>query len=135
MNFHLFSFFFLFFFSLTYRYGIHLAQALTNKVIERGYTPFVVIRPENDASRSLYTKLGYKKAYETVRVTLQPKVCATDIDNDVAVEKHNGHCANGHIIDIQNDEGIEDMRTEIVQNNNSNQNDVAKDEGIDNGEE
>lgn len=120
---------------LAYRYGIHLAQALTEKVIERGYTPFVVIRPENDASRSLYTKLGYKKAYETVRVTLQPKVVATDIENGLAVEKRNGHCANGHIIDIQNDEGIEDMRTEIVQNNNSNQNDVAKDEGIDNGEE
>lgn len=122
-------------FLVSTRYGIHLAQALTNKVIDRGYTPFVVIRPENDASRSLYTKLGYKKAYETVRVTLQPKVVvATDIDNN-DVEKHNGHCANGHIIDIQNDEGIEDMRTEIVQNNNSNQNDVAKDEGIDNGEE
>lgn len=121
---------------LAYRYGIHLAQALTEKVIERGYTPFVVIRPENEASRSLYTKLGYKKAYETVRVTLQPtKVVATNIENGVAVEKRNGHCANGHIIDIQNDEGIEDMRTEIVQNNNSNQNDVAKDEGIDNGEE
>lgn len=112
-----------------------MAQALTGKVIERGYTPFVVIRPENDASRSLYTKLGYKKAFETVRVTLQPKVVATDIENGVGVEKRNGHCGNGHIIDIQKDEGIEDMRTEIVQNNNSNQNDVAKDEGIDNGEE
>lgn len=121
--------------TLIHRYGIHLAQALTNKVIERGYTPFVVIRPENDASRSLYTKLGYKKAYETVRVTLLPKIAATMVDCDVSVEKHNGHCANGHIIDIQNDEGIEDMRTEIVQNINSNQNDVAKDEGIDNGEE
>lgn len=106
-------------------------------MIERGYTPFVVIRPENDASRSLYTKLGYKKSYETVRVTLQPKV-ATQVDNEkdsVSIEKRNGHCANGHIIDNQNDEGIEDMRTEIVQNINSNQNEVAKDEGIDNGEE
>lgn len=113
------------------RYGIHLALALTNKVIERGYTPFVVIRPENDASRSLYTKLGYKKAYETVRVTLQPRATS-----DTAIGKLNGHCANGHIIDIQKDEGIEDMRAlEIVQNISSNQNEVAKDEGIDNGEE
>lgn len=113
------------------RYGIHLALALTNKVIERGYTPFVVIRPENDASRSLYTKLGYKKAYETVRVTLQPRATS-----DTAIGKLNGHCANGHIIDIQKDEGIEDMRAlEIVQNISLNQNEVAKDEGIDNGEE
>lgn len=107
-----------------------MAQALTEKVIERGYTPFVVIRPENEASRSLYTKLGFKKAYETVRVTLNPKK-----DCDTTVEKLNGHCANGDIIDFQKDEGIEDMRTEIVQNINSNQNDVANDEGIDNGEE
>lgn len=107
-----------------------MAQALTNKVIDRGYTPFVVIRPENDASRSLYTKLGFKKAFETVRVTLNPKNAC-----DTTVEKLNGHCANGDIIDIQKDEGIEDMRPEIVQNINPNQNDVAKDEGIDNGEE
>lgn len=109
-----------------------MAQALTNKVIERGYTPFVVIRPENDASRSLYTKLGYKKAFETVRVTLQPHVRNGDT---TTVEKLNGHCGNGHIIDIQKDEGIEDMRAEIVQNIGPNQNEVAKDEGIDNGEE
>lgn len=119
-----------FIYDLKIRYGIHLAQALTNKVIERGYTPFVVIRPENDASRNLYTKLGFKKAYETVRVTLQPK-----LTSDTNVEKLNGHCANGHIIDIQKDEGIEDMRAEIVQNISPNQNEVAKDEGIDNGEE
>lgn len=109
-----------------------MAQALTNKVIERGYTPFVVIRPENDASRSLYTKLGYKKAFETVRVTLQPNVSNGDT---TTAEKLNGHCGNGHIIDIQKDEGIEDMRAEIVQNISPNQNEVAKDEGIDNGEE
>lgn len=110
-----------------------MAQALTEKVIERGYTPFVVIRPENDASRNLYTKLGYKKAFETVRVTLQPNVSKGG--ETTTAEKLNGHCANGHIIDIQKDEGIEDMRAEIVQNISLNQNEVAKDEGIDNGEE
>lgn len=107
-----------------------MAQALTNKVIERNYTPFVVIRPQNDASRSLYTKLGYKKAYETVRVTLQPNVMS-----DKMAKNLNGHCPNGHIIDIQKDEGIENMRTDIVQNTSPNQNGVAKDEGIGNGEE
>lgn len=53
-------------------YGIHLAQYLTKVVISRGYIPFVVIRPENDASLSLYSKLGFKKHYQAVRVILRP---------------------------------------------------------------
>ncbi|KAK9508939.1 hypothetical protein O3M35_006370 [Rhynocoris fuscipes] len=53
-------------------YGIHLAQQLTRKVRSRGYVPFVVIRPENDASLSLYNKLGFKKSYETVRAIVRP---------------------------------------------------------------
>jgi ribosomal protein S18 acetylase RimI-like enzyme len=31
-----------------------------------------VIRPENDASLSLYKKLGFKKHYQTVRAILRP---------------------------------------------------------------
>ena len=53
-------------------YGIHLAQCLTKSVRERGYIPFVVIRPENDASLSLYNKLGFKRSYPTVRAILRP---------------------------------------------------------------
>jgi Acetyltransferases len=53
-------------------YGIYLAQYLTKVVISRGYIPFVVIRPENDASLSLYNKLGFKKHYQTVRCILRP---------------------------------------------------------------
>ncbi|XP_073997445.1 uncharacterized protein isoform X2 [Rhodnius prolixus] len=53
-------------------FGIHLAQQLTRKVRSRGYVPFVVIRPENDASLSLYKKLGFKKCYETVRAIVRP---------------------------------------------------------------
>lgn len=53
-------------------YGIHLAQYLTKVVISRGYIPFVVIRPENDASLSLYSKLGFKKHYQAVRAILRP---------------------------------------------------------------
>lgn len=79
---------------MQHRYGIHLAQALTQKVIERGYTPFVVIRPQNDASRNLYTKLGYQKAFETVRVTLQPSAAISNGCNG----KLNGH-ANGHAVE------------------------------------
>jgi len=41
-------------------------------VTERGYVPFVVIRPENDASKGLYAKLGFKKHFQTVRAILRP---------------------------------------------------------------
>lgn len=84
-------------------YGIHLAQSLTELVLERGYLPFVVIRPENDASRSLYTKLGFEKAFETARWTFRPieqqtiketnKLCENsknDVDKKIAPQ--NGHC-------------------------------------------
>ncbi|KAJ2950966.1 hypothetical protein O0L34_g5343 [Tuta absoluta] len=54
-------------------YGIYLARKLTKEVAARGYKPFVVIRPENDASRSLYTKLGFVRAFRTVRAVLRPK--------------------------------------------------------------
>ncbi|XP_050297231.1 glycine N-acyltransferase-like protein 2 isoform X4 [Anthonomus grandis grandis] len=53
-------------------YGIILAKHLTKLVSDRGYLPFVVIRPENDASRSLYSKLGFKKLFETYRAVLRP---------------------------------------------------------------
>ncbi|KAK6638638.1 hypothetical protein RUM43_006905 [Polyplax serrata] len=53
-------------------YGILLARKLMNLVIERGYLPYVVIRPENDASKSLYTKLGFRKIYQTARVVFKP---------------------------------------------------------------
>ncbi|XP_030021197.2 uncharacterized protein LOC115440845 isoform X2 [Manduca sexta] len=54
-------------------YGIYLARRLTKEVAARGYKPFVVIRPENDASRSLYTKLGFEKRFRTVRAVLRPR--------------------------------------------------------------
>lgn len=102
-----------------YRYGIHLAQALTKTVIERGYTPFVVIRPENDASRNLYTKLGFVKAFETVRVTLNPE----------KLQKLNGH--SDEYDQTQLDEGIEVLRNESVHATCSQPNDEDNDEGID----
>ncbi|XP_063362574.1 uncharacterized protein LOC134651402 isoform X2 [Cydia amplana] len=54
-------------------YGIYLARRLTNEVAARGYKPFVVIRPENDASRNLYLKLGFEKRFRTVRAVLRPR--------------------------------------------------------------
>lgn len=53
-------------------YGILLAKKLMILVTERGYIPYVVIRPENDASKSLYTKLGFQKIYQTVRAVFKP---------------------------------------------------------------
>lgn len=53
-------------------YGMQLARALTNLVLKRGYRPFVVIRPENDASKSLYIKLGFRKAFSTIRAIMKP---------------------------------------------------------------
>lgn len=93
--------------------------------MQRGYSPFVVIRPENDASRNLYTKLGFQKAFSTVRVTLMPNV-----------KKENGHDrVDG---DVQNnDEGIGDMPAAIdfPERINGNSHDIIKDEGIDDGGE
>ncbi|XP_071448140.1 uncharacterized protein [Hetaerina americana] len=54
-------------------YGLLLARRLTSAVLARGYIPFVVIRPENSASQSLYAKLGFRRRYETVRAILRPK--------------------------------------------------------------
>lgn len=131
-----------------YRYGIHLAQALTLRVKERGYTPFVVIRPENDASRNLYCKLGFVRAFATVRVTLNPSkiqmksngqangdvIAANDnIHYDNHDNNENGHVAVAPIVyddDAQPDEGIEDMRNETLDNISVLSND-DRDEGID----
>ncbi|XP_014210035.1 uncharacterized protein LOC106640486 [Copidosoma floridanum] len=53
-------------------YGTKLARFLTRRVAENGYKPFVVIRPENEASQSLYKKLGFRKLYTIVRMTFVP---------------------------------------------------------------
>ncbi|XP_014297719.1 uncharacterized protein LOC103575638 isoform X1 [Microplitis demolitor] len=53
-------------------YGTRLARFLTKVVSDRGYIPFVVIRPENEASQSLYKKLGFHRLYQTVRATMIP---------------------------------------------------------------
>lgn len=73
-------------------YGIYLAQYLTKIVTDRGYLPFVVIRPENDASKSLYTILGFKKNYETVRAILR-----SHSENGDANESPGGGETNGEL--------------------------------------
>lgn len=49
-----------------------MAQNLSRLVIKRGFKPFVVIRHENEASKSLYKKLGFEKAFEVARVVFTP---------------------------------------------------------------
>lgn len=70
-------------------YGIHLARALTVLVLKRGYRPFVVIRPENDASKSLYIKLGFRKAFSTIRAILKPH--SKPVNGDEARENGGDH--------------------------------------------
>lgn len=92
-------------------YGIQLAQALTKLVLERGYIPFVAIRPENDASRSLYTKLGFERSFQTARVILRP-TC-----------KQNGGGMGGTTMTLNDDnidEGIEDTKDENESNTHHN---------------
>ncbi|XP_020287559.1 uncharacterized protein LOC109856564 isoform X2 [Pseudomyrmex gracilis] len=69
-------------------YGTKLARYLTKKVADRGYFPFVVIRPENKASHSLYKKLGFRQLYQIVRMIFTPATWQEN-DNDANVLRDN----------------------------------------------
>lgn len=81
-------------------YGIYLAQNLARLVIKRGYKPFVVIRHENEASKSLYRKLGFEKVFEMARIVFTPAVLRKE-DGDYedegsdACETHENGNQNG----------------------------------------
>lgn len=70
-------------------YGTKLARYLTKRVAEKGYMPFVVIRPENEASQSLYKKLAFRKLYQTVRMTFMPTACQVTENETVNVTRDN----------------------------------------------
>lgn len=106
----------------------------------------MVIRPENDASRNLYKKLGYSKAFETCRVTLNPTKLGLPEDQQIVLQPHLLHAAElaAAATAVAADEGIEDGRNEDtvslneaaqreahVNGNNDNNDDDDKDEGID----
>ncbi|XP_075152084.1 uncharacterized protein LOC142226095 [Haematobia irritans] len=93
-------------------YGIRLATALTKIVIERGYKPFVVIRPQNDASRNLYTKLGFEKAFETCRVKMTPYPMHTNGAVEPSAPEFKVDAAEANKENQPIDEGIEDMLAE-----------------------
>lgn len=128
-------------------YGIRLAKALTELVFERGYTPFVVIRPHNDASRNLYTKLGYVKAYETCRVRMTPDCYEDSTVGTISNTSYakfpplpQGECVvvprrkhvPGESQSQVDDEGIEDMLAEKcdISNEEARERKTTTDEGI-----
>lgn len=60
--------------------------------------PFVLIRHENDASRSLYTKLGFEKVFDMARIKLYPFESVEmdkNADNKPTDEQANGNYKNG----------------------------------------
>lgn len=79
-------------------YGIYLAQNLARLVIKRGFKPFVVIRHENEASKSLYKKLDFKKEFDMARIVFTPfEHDKEEAENDDANEKvHENGKANGN---------------------------------------
>lgn len=74
-------------------YGIFLAQNLARLVIKRGYKPFVLIRHENDASQSLYKKLGFEKIFDMARIVYTPFEYAKE---NINANEKNGHEKNGN---------------------------------------
>ncbi|KAJ8985456.1 hypothetical protein NQ317_017088 [Molorchus minor] len=63
-------------------YGLILAKYLTKLVKQRGYKPFVVILPENEASKGLYAKLGFEKYFDSVRAILRPNELLNNGDSE-----------------------------------------------------
>lgn len=87
-----------------------------------------MIRPENDASRNLYTKLGYQKAFETVRVTLKP------YRREKLVENVNEH-RDSELFNKPNDQCFEDKQSEKNHIADDNANSVINNEGTLDNEE
>lgn len=84
------------FISNSFSYGIYLAQNLSRLVIKRGYKPFVVIRHENEASKSLYKKLGFEKEFEMARIVFTPFDYIDGEKNGDDKEQKNGSTENGN---------------------------------------
>lgn len=72
-----------------------MAQNLARLVIKRGYKPFVVIRHQNEASKSLYKKLGFVKEFEMARIVWTPFEYKDEVETDEDV-KENGKKTNGN---------------------------------------
>jgi FR47-like protein len=103
-----------------FSYGIYLAQNLSRLVISRGYKPFVVIRHENDASKSLYKKLGFEKDFEVARIVFTP--FDQDDKNDDEVSNGKDEISNGKEEISNGKEEISNGKDEIS-NGNSHESD------------
>lgn len=78
-----------------------MAQNLARLVTKRGYQPFVVIRHENEASKSLYKKLGFEKEFVVARIVFTPfDQAETDNgkkhQNGEGKDHQNGNHVNGN---------------------------------------
>lgn len=72
--------------------------------------PFVLIRHENEASQSLYKKLGFEKIFDMARIVFTPYEFIKDHecdDNCDDKKENNGHEQNGnHAKDNGNCNGV-----------------------------
>lgn len=87
-----------------------MAQNLAKRVEDRGYFPFVIIRPENEASKSLYKKLGFEKAFKAARIILVP------FTNHEEVENFDEEALNADIVeeDITDIQDVKDVLDGVV---------------------
>lgn len=64
--------------------------------------PFVLIRHENEASQSLYKKLGFEKIFDMARIVFTPFEYIKDHECDDSNEEKNGHEQNGNHAKVDN---------------------------------
>lgn len=66
-------------------------------MLKRGYKPFVLIRHENEASQSLYKKLGFEKIFDMARIVFTPY----EYKNHHECDEQNGS-NNNHVMEHAN---------------------------------
>lgn len=63
---------------------------------KRGYKPFVLIRHENEASQSLYKKLGFEKIFDMARIVFTPFEFIKEEKNGHGQKNGNCNGVNNH---------------------------------------
>jgi len=105
---------------------------LTKRVAEKGYYPFVVIRPENEASQSLYKKLGFRRLYQLVRMIFMPFTWQ-ESENDANILRDNLENAvrqltiEQRVITALHDQGDQEQESEETMRDPAG---IAEDESI-----
>jgi ribosomal protein S18 acetylase RimI-like enzyme len=67
--------------------------------MKRGYKPFVVIRHQNEASKSLYKKLGFNKEFEMARIVFTPDQGETIVKEYEETSHKNDNANRNHVND------------------------------------